>query len=98
MIAKNGGKMIYLKDFIYIVIGLITISSGVVGFFVMQTKQNMRIDQLEKDLNCVGEKQSKSTGYQIETEKAIVSINEKLGQLLEDVKELKDRGQHESTS
>lgn len=85
-------KMIEIKDLIYIVIGLVTIGSGIVGFFVMQTRQNMRIDQLEKDLNNLGEKQSKSEGHQIDTEKAIISINEKLDHLLKDMEELKKQG------
>lgn len=81
--------MIEIKDVIYMIMGIITIGGGVVGFFVMQTRQNMRIEQLEKDIKGLGEKQSKATGHQIETEKAIISINEKLDHLLKDMEELK---------
>ena len=84
--------MIDIKDFIYLIAGIITIFGGIVGFFVMQTKQNMRIEQLEKDLNCLGEKQSKTSKNQTDTEKAIISINEKLDRLLKDMEELKQRG------
>jgi len=84
--------MINLNDFIYLIVGIITIFGGIVGFFVMQTRQNMRIEQLEKDLNCLGDKQKKTAGHQIDTEKAIISINEKLDRLLKDMEELKNRG------
>lgn len=84
--------MINLKDVVYIILAIITISSGIVGFFVMQTRQNMRIDQLEKDINNLGNKQSKSEGHQITTEKAIISINEKLDHILKDIEEIKKRG------
>ena len=84
--------MIDIKDFIYLIAGIITIFGGIVGFFVMQTKQNMRIEQLEKDLNCLGEKQSRTSKNQTDTEKAIISINEKLDRLLKDMEELKERG------
>jgi len=84
--------MINIKDVVYIILAIITIGGGIVGFFVMQTRQNMKIEQLEKDLKDVQEKQSKGTGHQIETEKAIVSINEKLDHLLKDMGELKAKG------
>jgi len=80
--------MIDIKYLLY----LIPIFGGIVGFFVMQTRQNMRIGQLEKDLNCLGAKQSKTSKNQTDTEKAIISINEKLDRLLKDMAELKQRG------
>lgn len=84
--------MIDIKEVIYIILGLITIGGGVVGFFVMQTRQNMKIEQLEKEVKDVKSKQAKATGHQIETEKTLEVIGTKLDRLLVDMEELKKQG------
>ena len=84
--------MIDIKDVVYIILALITIGGGIVGFFVMQTRQNTKIQQLEKEITDVKKTQNSHNGHQIETEKAIISINEKLDHLLKDMDELKAKG------
>ena len=71
-------------------IGLIIIALGGVGaFYTMQTRQNMKIAELEKAMEKLEDRLSKTAGYQIETEKAIVAINEKLAHIAEAIDELK---------
>ena len=72
--------------------GILGIAASVVTFFQMQTRQNMKIEQLEKDINALGKKLSDQTDYQIKTEKEIVKINTKLDNLIDLIKELKDKG------
>lgn len=74
------------------IIGLIFIALGGVGaFYTMQTRQNMKIAELEKAVEKMEEKLSKAAHYQIEAEKAIVAINEKLAHIVEAIDELKGR-------
>jgi len=84
--------MIEIKDVVYIILAIITIIGGVVTFFVMQERQNMKIKQLEEKFEKLEEKQSKSTGHQIETEKILEVIGTKLDRLLVDMEELKAKG------
>ena len=81
--------MIDLKFVIYIIVGIISIGGAVIAFFQMQTRQNMKIEELQKDVEELKRKQSASTGYQIETEKAIVEINTKLDHIVKSIDELK---------
>ena len=95
--------MIELKLLIGIVSGLIVISGGIVTFFTMQTRQNMRIEQLQKDLDKTKEdlqtaidelrrKQSLNTNNQIKTEKELIKIDAKLDHILEAIEDLKRNG------
>ena len=84
--------MIDLKTLIYIIIGLITIGTAVVTFFNMQTRQNMKIDQLQKEVKDLKIKLSGVTSYQIKTEKDIVEISTKLDSLMDIMKEIKEKG------
>jgi len=84
--------MVDIKTLFYIIGGLLTIGGAVVTFFNMQVRQNMKIEQLEKDINMLKEKASSQSRYQISTEKDIVKMNEKLDNLIDMMKELKDRG------
>lgn len=95
--------MIDIKLVIYIAIATVSIGGAIVTFFQMQTRQNMKIDQLQKDLdktkedlqeaiNDLRRRQSESTAHQIETEKDLVAINVKLKQILEAVNDLKKNG------
>ena len=74
--------MIELKLVIYIAAGILTIGGAIITFFQMQTRQNMKIDQLEKEIEELKRKQSLSTNHQIDTEKAIVEINTKLNHIV----------------
>lgn len=95
--------MVDVSTVIEIVIGIFVIGGGVIGFFVMQKGQNMRLDQIEKDATATKEelqkeidelkrKQSKSTEHQIETEKVIVEINTKLEHIMLAIDDLKKNG------
>lgn len=95
--------MIDIKLVIYIAVGLLSIGGAIVTFFQMQTRQNMKIAQLQKDLdqtkgelqeaiNDLRRKQSLNTGNQIKTEKDIIAINEKLDHILEAIHDLKRNG------
>lgn len=81
--------MIDVKFLIYIVAGIISIGGAIIAFFQMQTRQNMKIKEMEKDIDEIKRKQSTSTGHQIETEKAIVEINTKLDHIVKSIDELK---------
>ena len=84
--------MIDMKTVVYIIIGIVTIGGAVVTFFTMQTRQNMKIDQLEKDILDIKGRQTRATTYQIETEKNIVEINTKLDNIIQTLDELKKNG------
>lgn len=84
--------MVDIKTVIYLVIGLLTIGGAVVAFFQMQTKQNMKIEQLETDVKEMKKRQSDQAHYQIDTEKAIIRIEEKLEALFGLVSEIKEKG------
>lgn len=95
--------MIDIKLVIYIASAVLAIGGAIVTFFQMQTRQNMKIDQLQKDLdhtrdelqeaiNELRRKQALSTSHQIETEKTIVEINTKLDHILQAIADLKKNG------
>jgi len=95
--------MIDLKLVIYIAIAILSIGGAVITFFQMQTRQNMKIDQLQKDLdhtkeelqeaiNDLRRKQSKSTEHQIETEGLVREINVKLEHIMLAIDDLKKNG------
>ena len=67
--------MVQIDIVVQIVVGIVFIGGGIVGFFVMQKGQNMKIEQLQKEVDELKRKQSLSTSYQIETEKFIAEIN-----------------------
>lgn len=62
--------MIQLDTLIQILVGVFVIGGGIVGFFTMQKGQNMRIAQLEKDM------QEMKSAYEKELE-MIKATNEK---------------------
>ena len=72
-------------------VGVLTIFGAVIGFFQMQTRQNMKIEALERAMEDLKRKQSEQSKYQIQTEKAVVEINTKLDSIMETLKELKER-------
>lgn len=81
--------MIDVKTVLYILAGFLTVGGAVVAFFQMQTRQNMKIESLEKEFEELKKKLSDQSKYQIQTEKAIVEINTKLDSIMEAIKELK---------
>ena len=83
--------MIDIGNLIYILVGIVTIGGAIIAFFTMQTRQNMKIADLEKRLDKAEERLSQQSHYQIQTEKDIIRINEKLDTILEAITELKDR-------
>ncbi|MDC7125768.1 MAG: hypothetical protein PQJ46_09380 [Spirochaetales bacterium] len=92
--------MINLKIFVGILTGILVIGGAVVTFFQMQTRQNMKIEALEKEVTEIRGKEipelkrklSEQSHYQIETEKAIIEINGKLDHISEAIEELKKGG------
>lgn len=84
--------MIEIKLLIGIITGLVAVSSGIVTFFTMQTRQNMRIKQLEDEVKELKRKLSLNTSNQIKTEKDLISINAKLDHILEAIEDLKKNG------
>lgn len=81
--------MVEIKTFIYIILAILAVGGSVVGFFTMQTRQNMRIKQLETEVEELKRKQSLNTSHQIDTEKSIEVINTKLDHLIQVIDELK---------
>ena len=84
--------MIDIKLVIYIAVAILSVGGAIVTFFQMQTRQNMKIDQLQKDINDLKKKQSLNTGHQIETEKFIAEINVKLEHIAKSIDDLKRNG------
>ncbi len=95
--------VINVDTVIQIVIGIFVIGGAIVGFFVMQKGQNMKIEQLQKDLDKTKDdlqlaiddtrrKQSLNTSKQIQSEKDIVAINVKLDHILALLEEIKRNG------
>lgn len=91
--------MIDLKYVLYVMISFITIGGAIVKFFQMQTKQNMRLEQMEKDQHEVQRKASKQTEFQIDTEKNIIKLDgkidhldDKIDTILDMMKDLKEQG------
>ncbi len=85
--------MIEIKILIGIIGGVIALGGGIVGFFTMQTRQNMKIEQLQKEVDDLKRKQSLSTTNQIKTEKDLIAINVKLDHIIEAIDDLKKNGQ-----
>ena len=84
--------MVDVSTVVEIVIGIFVIGGGVIGFFVMQKGQNMKIEQLQKEVDDLKRKQSLSTTHQIETEKFIAEINIKLEHIAQAIDDLKRNG------
>ena len=84
--------MIDIKLVIYILLAVFTIGGAIVSFFVMQKGQNMKINQLEKDITDLKRKQSDSTAHQIETEGLVREINVKLEHIMISIDDLKKNG------
>lgn len=84
--------MIDIKLVIYIIVASVTIIGSIVTFFVMQKEQNMKIKALEKALEKLEKKQSKSTEHQIETEGLVREINVKLEHIMVAIDDLKKNG------
>ena len=95
--------MIGIKLVIYMGLGILSIVGAIVTFFQMQTRQNMKIDQLQKDLDKTKEdlqtaidelrrKQSEGTAHQIETEGLVREINVKLEHISKAIDDLKKNG------
>lgn len=80
-------------------LSFLTIGTAVVKFFQMQTKQNMEIENMKQQQDEQKRKASKQTEFQIETEKNIIKLEDKIDHLdkkvdlvLQMMKELKDHG------
>ena len=82
--------MVQIDIVVQIIVGIVLIGGGVISFFVMQKGQNMKIEQLQKEVDELKRKQSLSTSYQIETEKFIAEINIKLEHIAKAIDELKN--------
>lgn len=81
--------MINLSVLIPVIVGTIVIGGSIIGFFQMQTRQNMEIESMKCQIKEIKDKQSKQSEYQIATEKNIIEINGKLDHILEAIAELK---------
>lgn len=84
-------NVVDLKTMIYIILGLVTIGGAIVSFFSMQTRQNMKISQLEQDLANLKRRQDETDIDQRSMDKTLALIGEKLDRLLKDMDELKER-------
>ncbi|RLG44999.1 MAG: hypothetical protein DRN81_03180 [Thermoproteota archaeon] len=93
--------MVDFRWLIGIITGLIAIGGATIKFFQLQTRQNMKIEQLkididqnksdlQKALDEVRRKQSVATTNQIKTEKDLVAINGKLDHILLAIEDLKN--------
>ena len=82
--------MVQIDIVVQIIVGIVFIGGGVISFFVMQKGQNMKIEQLQKEVDELKRKQSLSTSYQIETEKFIAEINIKLEHIVKAIDDLKN--------
>ena len=85
-----GGKVVQIDIVVQIIVGIVLIGGGVISFFVMQKGQNMKIEQLQKEVDELKRKQSLSTSYQNETEKFIAEINVKLEHISQAIDDLKN--------
>lgn len=91
---------INLSVLIPVILGTLAIGGSVVGFFVMQNTQNMKIAALEKEVcrikqEDIADLRSAVTRQGIaitSTDKTIGEINIKLDHILEAIAELKKRG------
>ena len=84
--------MIGIDTLIQILVGVFFIGGGIISFFVMQKGQNMKIEQLQKEVDELKRKQSKSTEHQIETEGLVREINVKLEHIMLAIDDLKKNG------
>ncbi len=82
--------MIQIDTVIQIAVGAFFILGAIIGFFVMQKGQNMKIEQLQKEVDELKRKQSKSTEHQIETEGLVREINVKLEHIMLAIDDLKN--------
>jgi len=90
--------MVNLTIIIPVVVGVVTLGGFIVRFFQMQTKQNLKIEQVEKvvktiietDIPALERKLSEQAHYQIDTEKAVVQINTKLDAIMVTLTDLKN--------
>lgn len=82
--------MVQIDLVIQIIVGIFLVGGGIISFFVMQKGQNMKIEQLQKEVDELKRKQSLSTTHQIETEKFIAEINIKLEHIVKAIDELKN--------
>lgn len=84
--------MIDIKTFVYIISFLIAVGGMIGAFFTMQTKQTMKINQLEKEVQDVQKRQEESSHHQLDTEKSLIEMSKDIKQILKDVEELKMKG------
>ncbi len=84
--------MVEIKILLGIIGGVIALGGGIVGFFTMQTRQNMKIEQLQREVKELKRKQSDFSHYQIASEKDLVAINVKLDHILDAIEDLKKSG------
>jgi septal ring factor EnvC (AmiA/AmiB activator) len=84
--------MIDIKTVIQIVSFLIVAGGLFSGFVKMQTTQNMKIENLDKELEELKRKQSLATSHQIETEKTLIEIGKDIKQILKDIEGIKEHG------
>lgn len=77
---------------IEIIIGIIFIGGSIGTFYTMQTRQNMKIKELEKEVEQLQKDLSVEREKRISTGEAIVKIFEQLKHISESVDELKKKG------
>ena len=82
--------MVQIDIVVQIVVGIFIVGGGIIGFFVMQKGQNMKIAQLRTEVNELKDKQTKSEEHQNETEKFIAEINVKLEHIAKSIDEIKN--------
>lgn len=83
-----------IKTVVYIIVGLLTIGGAVGGFFQMQTRQNMKIDQLEKEQKELKDELARVKNLATDhdhpkLEQAIALLSLKMDQMSETLQELK---------
>ncbi len=81
--------MIDIKTAATIIVTLLTIGGAIVGFFVMQAKQNMDINNIKKDIENLRTDLDTFRDNQIESDKTVAEINIKLDHILEAIDDLK---------
>ena len=102
--------MIDIKAVTYIILGLVSIGGAVVTFFQLQTRQSMKIEQLEKESDKIRDeiKEMKEAGHRraeeierlmtdhthADTNTAIALLDQKLDTLLDAIQELKAERAH----
>lgn len=80
---------INMSILIPILVGIVVIGGAIVGFFQMQTRQNMKLDTHDEKIKDLEDKISKQSGFRIQTEKKVEVLCEQMGAMKKDMDEIK---------